>query len=426
VTIAPEELVRDLQGDDEGEDFDLAPVEQLLRARCANLPGFTTSQRVVVGNFSFQKVAMVHELRNGLDDLLEHDLVAALAGDPAARTAQAGGRTSMDPREWDRVPPEHEFLILDADSSQQTVIGNALRGQSGVIQGPPGTGKSQTIATLIAEFAAAGKRVLFVSEKRAALQVVLDRLEKRGLGHLALDLHGAEVSRQDVMARLLESLDQMNQPLPEEPVRLHDDFSRRRRVLVEHMERMHQPRKPTESSVYHMQGRLLRLGGSDLRTRWRGEALAALTPARVQDAREGLRTATLDWDLFLRTSASPWTGARLEGADGLRSALQRVDAVVASGPRVLQEVSERCARAGLRTPTTRAELELAFEALGVADDVLADFDAALFAEPDLAEWLDRLAPAKGSGLRRAWAFVSDGASRSVLRRLRSHWLGAPC
>ncbi|MFM7232166.1 MAG: DUF4011 domain-containing protein, partial [bacterium] len=234
VTIAPEELVRDLQGDDEGEDFDLAPVEQLLRARCANLPGFTTSQRVVVGNFAFQKVAMVHELRNGLDDLLEHDLVAALAGDPTARTAQAGGRTSMDPREWDRVPPEHEFLILDADSSQQTVIGNALRGQSGVIQGPPGTGKSQTIANLIAEFAAAGKRVLFVSEKRAALQVVLDRLEKRGLGHLALDLHGAEVSRQDVMARLLESLDQMNQPLPEEPVRLHDDFSRRRRVLVEH------------------------------------------------------------------------------------------------------------------------------------------------------------------------------------------------
>lgn len=426
ISISPDELIRDLQGDDEGETFDLEPVERLLRARCENLPGFTTSRRVVVGNFAFQKVAMVHELRNGLDELVEHDLVAALAGDPAARAAQSGERTSMDPREWDRVPPEHEFLILDADSSQQTVIGNALRGQSGVIQGPPGTGKSQTIANLIAEFAAAGKRVLFVSEKRAALQVVLDRLDKRGLGHLALDLHGAEVSRQDVMQRLQESLAQMNQPPPEEPVRLHAEFSRRRQRLVEHMERMHQPRKPTDSSVYHMQGRLLRLGGSDLRTRWRGEALAALTPTRVQDAREGLRTATLDWDLFLRTSASPWMGARLEGAEGLRSALQRVDAVVEGGTRLLREVTERCARAGLREPTSNAEVERVFEAFAIADDVLAEFDAELFAEPDLAEWCDRLAPARGSVLRRAWAFVSDGAYRATLRRLRSHWLGVPC
>jgi very-short-patch-repair endonuclease len=426
ISLTPEELLRDLQGDDEGETFDLGPVEQLLRARCANLPGFTTSRRVVIGNFAFQKIAMVHEMRNHLDELIAHDLVAALAGDPEARSAQAVGRVSVDPREWDRVPPDHEFLILDADSSQQTVIGNALRGQSGVIQGPPGTGKSQTIANLIAEFAAAGKRVLFVSEKRAALQVVLDRLEKRGLGHLALDLHGAEVSRQDVMVRLQESLEQVNQPIPEEPVRLHDDFVRRRRVLLDHLERMHQPRTPTGLSVYRMQGRLLRLGGCDLHTRWHGEALAALTPARISEACEGLRTATLDWDLFLRTSTSPWTGARLDGAEGVRSALQRVDAVVAEGPAVLQDVAERCARVGLRFPTRRSEVEVVFDRFALADGVCEEFDTALFAEPDLAEWPDRLAPARGSALRRAWAFVSDGAYRSTLRRLRAHWRGDPC
>jgi hypothetical protein len=38
--------------------------------------------------------------------------------------------------------------------------------------------------------AAAGKRVLFVAEKRAAIEVVLRRLEKVELGHLTLSLHG--------------------------------------------------------------------------------------------------------------------------------------------------------------------------------------------------------------------------------------------
>ena len=52
-------------------------------------------------------------------------------------------------------------------------IAGALALRNGVIHGPPGTGKSQTIANLIVELAAQGRRVLFVAEKRAALDVVL-------------------------------------------------------------------------------------------------------------------------------------------------------------------------------------------------------------------------------------------------------------
>jgi len=78
-----------------------------------------------------------------------------------------------DPKEFDTVTPQSEFLILDADSSQQAAIAAVLAGQSAVIHGPPGTGKSQTIANLVASLAAAGRSVLFVAEKRAALQVVL-------------------------------------------------------------------------------------------------------------------------------------------------------------------------------------------------------------------------------------------------------------
>jgi hypothetical protein len=56
---------------------------------------------------------------------------------------------------------------------------------------PPGAGKSQTITNLIASLSAAGRRIVFVAEKKAALEVVKRRLEEVGLGHLAIDLHRA-------------------------------------------------------------------------------------------------------------------------------------------------------------------------------------------------------------------------------------------
>ena len=67
--------------------------------------------------------------------------------------------------------------MLDADSSQRNAIDTVLAGRSLVIHGPPGTGKSQTIANLIAALVASGRKVLFVAEKRAAIDAVLSRLK---------------------------------------------------------------------------------------------------------------------------------------------------------------------------------------------------------------------------------------------------------
>lgn len=67
--------------------------------------------------------------------------------------------------------------VLDADSFQRNAIDTVLAGQSLVIHGPPGTGKSQTIANLIAALVARGRKVLFVAEKRAAIDAVLSRLK---------------------------------------------------------------------------------------------------------------------------------------------------------------------------------------------------------------------------------------------------------
>src|SRR5439155_20140669 len=96
--------------------------------------------------------------------------------------------------------------VMDADGSQAEALAEAAAGRSLVIQGPPGTGKSQTISNLIAEAVHAGKRVLFVAEKLAALEVVKRRLEAVGLGELCLELHSNKASKKEVAADLGRTL----------------------------------------------------------------------------------------------------------------------------------------------------------------------------------------------------------------------------
>ena len=195
---------------------------------------FTIESRAAfLGNFSFQKLAMVKDLQQGGELLAAHDMVAALAGHLGAKRALSDGSQSVEPSDVDRHPAAQEFLVLDADSSQQAVVATVLAGKDGVIQGPPGTGKSQTIANLVAELAARGKRVLFVAEKRAALEVVLRRLEneKVGLGHLVLDLHGADVDRRKVLARLSATLDHVHEAAVVDVSALHARFEKARARL---------------------------------------------------------------------------------------------------------------------------------------------------------------------------------------------------
>lgn len=111
-----------------------------------------------------------------------------------------------------RLPSERSFNILDADSSQIAVIEEAKAGKNLVVEGPPGTGKSQTIANMIAEMLAAGKTVLFVSEKMAALEVVKRRLDTAGLSPYCLELHSQKAKKSEFIRELEKSV---RHPSPE-------------------------------------------------------------------------------------------------------------------------------------------------------------------------------------------------------------------
>jgi hypothetical protein len=93
-------------------------------------------------------------------------------------------------------------LILPTDPSQEAAVLHARTGESYVIQGPPGTGKSQTIANLLADFAARGRKVLFVCEKRIALDVVFHRLAEAGLEDLTCLVHDTKEDKRAFIAEL--------------------------------------------------------------------------------------------------------------------------------------------------------------------------------------------------------------------------------
>jgi hypothetical protein len=177
-----------------------------VRAAVAAQGGWVISGTVALSCFPPMTEALYQDLVDHEDQVAAHPLVRALAGHGPARAGpalsgigghQAGGRATSP------VPP----LILPADSSQRACITAALAGGSFTIDGPPGTGKSQTIANMVGALLHAGKTVLVVSEKAAALEVAAGRLTAAGLGPYLLELHSHKGTRKQVAVSLATALD---------------------------------------------------------------------------------------------------------------------------------------------------------------------------------------------------------------------------
>lgn len=147
--------------------------------------------------FSFLKINMHKDLKDNAEKILKNRGVRTLLGEAALDSLTEG----------EEEGEEHElYTVVDADSSQTEAIELARSGRSFVLQGPPGTGKSQTITNIIAERLAEGKRVLFVSEKLAALEVVYEKLRRAGLEEFCLELHSHKANKRDVIEELCHTL----------------------------------------------------------------------------------------------------------------------------------------------------------------------------------------------------------------------------
>ncbi|MEJ8758092.1 AAA domain-containing protein [Pontibacter sp. H259] len=104
---------------------------------------------------------------------------------------------------------QHTFTVFNIDASQEAALQQVKQGKSIVVQGPPGTGKSQLICNLVSDFTARGKKVLVISQKRAALDVVHKRLSEAGLGTFAALVHDINADRKSIFQQLYLQIEQL-------------------------------------------------------------------------------------------------------------------------------------------------------------------------------------------------------------------------
>jgi hypothetical protein len=250
----------DLPRVDDLEDITLAGVLDAVRAAVADQDGWQVSDSLILSYFSFAKEAMYRDLLEHEDQISGHPAVAALATGGRGEASSGFFFDEIPDDEVDRrAAPENTPVILDADSSQRASIAAALGGRSFVMDGPPGTGKSQTIANMIGVLLHAGKTVLFVSEKAAALDVVRDRLDEAGLRAYLLELHSHKATRKQVAVALGTALDTV--PVPPAPMSPMDvDRARKRRQqLNAYADAMNRKRGPLGYSLHDVLGMIAQL-----------------------------------------------------------------------------------------------------------------------------------------------------------------------
>lgn len=189
-----------LLDEDDTPDTYFAKIQKAVAKR----PNWHVKRRLSLGFLSFGKLAIWEDLDPAKSDsLLSSELLKDIF--EGGRATFSDGFHAED-YDIDEHADGELPLIYDADSSQHSAIIDVMNGKSLVINGPPGTGKSQTITNIVASAIASGKKVLFVSEKLAALEVVKQRLEAAGLGDFCLELHSHKTQKKPFFEAIQERM----------------------------------------------------------------------------------------------------------------------------------------------------------------------------------------------------------------------------
>ncbi len=150
---------------------------------------------VTLANFNSRKMSLVRDYAGLIESQDTHPTFDTLFSNAARPVVEQPAPLSIEER----------FDVMPADPTQASAVARARRRESFIIQGPPGTGKSQTITNLLADAVARGKRVLFVAEKRAAIDVVFHRLQMQGLAPLTCLIHDSQSDKKAFIKDLKET-----------------------------------------------------------------------------------------------------------------------------------------------------------------------------------------------------------------------------
>ena len=211
----------------------------------------------VLGLFSFNKFVMWNDIHTNAAKLQQSAVVQSLV--ERRLTLEALDNT-IDVHDFDlHARPADIATPISVDSSQLEAVIESGEGKSFILYGPPGTGKSQTITNMIANALYQGKRVLFVAEKMAALQVVQKRLAKIGLDPFCLELHSNKVTKAHFLEQLQQALDVTHGHLSEDFLQRSEELYALRQQLNGYMQSVH-ANGACGLSVYGCIERYLQLG----------------------------------------------------------------------------------------------------------------------------------------------------------------------
>ncbi len=291
------------------EQLDAHSIDAFLSAvgEAASPLRWSVLPEVWLGQFQFRKLAMYKDLLEHEDEAAEHPLVAALAGCAEVHEPEE----IPDVVEFDKISPVDAFTVLDADSSQLAAILRARAGQSFIIQGPPGTGKSQTIANIIAQLLFDGRKVLFVSEKMAALSMVHERLRKVGLGPFCLEIHSDKAKKRETIQRLGRALQPAGSGALDGNVEQFASLVRLRQQLNEYVRVLHEPILHGKSP-FHLYAELASLEGVPHGSGDLDFAASDMDGAKEAELLLLARKLGQMPDLLLGYRDHPWFGCRLD------------------------------------------------------------------------------------------------------------------
>ncbi|MEM9753687.1 MAG: DUF4011 domain-containing protein [Planctomycetota bacterium] len=298
-------------------DEDFAPSQYIeqVRAMIEKIDRWEVlGDDLVLSFFSFSKFLMYRDLDPGNwkdgQELTEHPLLTQLLGDAGFpdREPVVPDDVMLD----EVIGPREMIHVVPADTSQATAVEAVRQGRNMVVQGPPGTGKSQTIANLIAAAVKEGKKVLFVAEKMAALEVVKRRLTNVGLGDMCLELHSHKARKRAVLDDLEHTLS-LGHPKDKPTDSYFEQLAATRDTLNEHARALHTPIGTSGVTPYDAIGDLVRLRAADVAPAdFTLDTPASWTADQADHARRTLEEFLEQLAVVGTPGEHPWRGASID------------------------------------------------------------------------------------------------------------------
>jgi len=233
---------------DEDVESYLARVQEFVQGY-----GWSVNSNMVIGTFSFVKLNMYKDLKENEKKILSNKIIAKILSGKQLPPEKMLEDSDIDAlfKKGDEVNLHN---VVDADSSQLSAIYKAKSGASFVLQGPPGTGKSQTITNLIAEFLYEGKKILFVSEKPAALNVVYDKLKKANLSDFCLELHSDKANKKEFVEELNRSINMPQRSVHKDAKSEVEELLRTKEILDNYSNTLHSVQPIIEKTPFQILG----------------------------------------------------------------------------------------------------------------------------------------------------------------------------